>query len=231
MKIKLKTEVEWGYLINPKNFQIVRIKDEIPEGFFVLLKQREFMVEINRTVVKNTYGVVRKENLEKMDKRKMSEYLSAACAIYILKNNNLPPNVLIEGELKYMKPVSLAFSVTSYDIFHLKIDADLLKGRNPKEKLEQIMKEKNRNLFYKKKEMRWRVEYAKSSRATCRKCKNKIEKDFLRFGEPSYYQEHLSYRWYHEDCVDLSKFKEDMLIGLVEIKQHDRRRIEKKLKI
>jgi len=93
------------------------------------------------------------------------------------------------------------------------------------------MKEKNRNLFYKKKEMRWRVEYAKSSRATCRKCNKIIDKNTLRIGEPSYYQEHLSYKWYHEDCVDLSKFKEEMLSGLVEIKQHDRRRIEKKLKV
>ncbi|NPD88802.1 MAG: hypothetical protein HGN29_08750 [Asgard group archaeon] len=230
MKIRMDFETEWGYLINPKNFQILRIKDDIPEGFFVILKQREFVIEINRTVVKNTYGFVKKNALQKLDKRKLSEYLAAACADFILKNTNLPPNVLIEGDLKYMKPANLAFSVTSYDVFHLKIDSVLLKGENPKELLESIMKERNRSLSFKKKEMRWKVEYAKSSRATCKKCNNKIEKNTLRIGEPSYYQEHLSFKWFHEDCVDLSKFDETKLSGLVEIKPHDRRRIEKKLK-
>ena len=46
------------------------------------------------------------------------------------------------------------------------------------------------------------IELSKSSRASCRKCKKKIEKDTLRFGVESdmQYGEEPSYRWYHLEC-------------------------------
>lgn len=47
----------------------------------------------------------------------------------------------------------------------------------------------------------WKIEYAKSSRAKCRKCSEKIMKEDLRIGEPSFYDGHISYRWYHKHCV------------------------------
>ncbi len=46
------------------------------------------------------------------------------------------------------------------------------------------------------------IETSKSGRASCRKCKNKIEKGALRFGVESdmQYGEEPSYRWYHLEC-------------------------------
>jgi poly [ADP-ribose] polymerase len=46
------------------------------------------------------------------------------------------------------------------------------------------------------------IEVSKSSRASCRKCKEKIEKDTLRFGVESdmQYGDEPSYRWYHLEC-------------------------------
>jgi hypothetical protein len=47
------------------------------------------------------------------------------------------------------------------------------------------------------------IEVSKSSRAACRKCKQKIEKDALRFGAESemQYGDAPSYRWYHLECA------------------------------
>jgi poly [ADP-ribose] polymerase len=47
------------------------------------------------------------------------------------------------------------------------------------------------------------IEVSKSGRASCRKCKQKIEKDSLRFGLESemQYGDAPSYRWYHLECA------------------------------
>ena len=59
----------------------------------------------------------------------------------------------------------------------------------------------------------WKVELAKSSRAKCQYCKQKIEKSTIRIGQPSYFQEHLSYAWHHLDCIKDFNPNND-LIGL-----------------
>ncbi len=45
------------------------------------------------------------------------------------------------------------------------------------------------------------VEHATTGRANCRKCRQKIKKDELRIGLPAFYRGHITYRWYHPDCV------------------------------
>ncbi|MBY9001348.1 MAG: hypothetical protein KGD64_10560 [Candidatus Heimdallarchaeota archaeon] len=136
----------------------------------------------------------------------------------------------IEPELKYMKPAKLAFFVGNYDVFHLKIDVDLLGGKNPKEVLDIFIKNIGKSLFTSKRENRLKIEYARSGRAKCKKCNETIEKEFIRLGAPFYYQDHLSFRWFHENCIDLTKYDKDMLAGLEVLSENDRKRIEKKLK-
>ncbi|MFX0087956.1 MAG: hypothetical protein ACFFAU_20050 [Candidatus Hodarchaeota archaeon] len=51
-----------------------------------------------------------------------------------------------------------------------------------------------------------KIERAKSSRSTCRTCKQKISKDFYRVGVPYQFtkpdgEEITSYGWYHPECV------------------------------
>jgi hypothetical protein len=47
----------------------------------------------------------------------------------------------------------------------------------------------------------WKIEPAKSSRATCKTCGANIEKGILRLGEPTYFQDHLNYKWHHFTCI------------------------------
>ncbi|MHA2289383.1 MAG: PARP-type zinc finger-containing protein [Promethearchaeota archaeon] len=49
--------------------------------------------------------------------------------------------------------------------------------------------------------MSYKIEYAKSSRATCKVCGEKIEKRDIRIGVPSYFQQYLSYKWQHAKCT------------------------------
>jgi hypothetical protein len=229
MKISLEKNMEWGFTIDPRNFLVVKLVDEIPEGFFFIMKRREYLEEISRTIVRNRYGLIKKGEIHKLNKREMSDYLSISLAKFILRNYSLPKGIKIEQELKYMKPAKFAFSVGNYDIFHLSVDATDLEGKNPKEILDLIIQKSDKNLFKEKKEIRWKIEYAKSSIAKCRKCSTNIDRDTVRLGEPSYYQEHLSFRWYHEDCIDWSKFTTKTIAGLEELRTNDKKRIEKKL--
>ncbi len=231
MKINLDEDTEWGYSIDPRNFIQMKIEKEIPEGFFFVIKKREYIEEIERTVIRNVYGRIKTGQVQKYDKKQLSEMLSSTLARYIMKNKILPKHVKINGDLKYTKPANLIFFVGNFDIFHLKIDSNDLDGNNPKEILEKIIQKSTKNLFMKVRENKWKLEYAKSGVSKCNKCKNYIERDSLRLGEPSYYQENLSFRWYHENCVNWSKFNPDMLVGLNEIKQQDRKRIESKISI
>ncbi|MFW9928627.1 MAG: PARP-type zinc finger-containing protein [Candidatus Thorarchaeota archaeon] len=47
----------------------------------------------------------------------------------------------------------------------------------------------------------YKIEYSKSSRATCQVCGEKIEKGDIRIGVPSYFQAYLSYKWQHAKCT------------------------------
>lgn len=71
-------------------------------------------------------------------------------------------------------------------------------------------------------EQTWKIEYAKSSRAKCRSCGDKIQKDELRIGEPSFYQEHLSYKWHHLKCVSNPP---EGIEGLDNLKEEDKENV------
>ena len=45
------------------------------------------------------------------------------------------------------------------------------------------------------------IEHAKSGRASCRKCREKIAKDELRFGHETVFQDAVTYQWYHLKCA------------------------------
>ena len=152
--------------------------------------------------------------------------MSNACAKYILSNNCLPPKVKVEKELKQDKPAQLAFVMTNYDTFHLKINSDMLEGANPYEKIKEIMGNETEKLTsYGLTEDKWKVEYAKSSRAKCRSCGMNIEKGTVRVGEPDYYENHLNYRWHHEKCIFWKGLSIELL-DLNGLEKEDKKRIE-----
>lgn len=72
----------------------------------------------------------------------------------------------------------------------------------------------------------WCVEAAKSGRAKCRTCSEKIAAGDLRLGEKTEYEGHVSYRWHHLECAieqicDLARIK-----GYAELTQEQRASLE-----
>ena len=227
MKIQLDSENEWGFFIDPLTFKIINIEEDIPSGSFVVIKEREYIEDIDRTVIQTTYGLVDKNKFQPMNKRELSTYMSKACADFILSNSTFPPKIKLEKELVEGKPVHLAFLMSNHDTFHLKITDKLLENKDPVGIVSEIVEKETSKLTLYDKEEIWKVEYAKSSRSTCRTCGIKIEKDKVRVGEPYYYEEHLSYRWHHEGCVFWNTLNLKNIQGLENLDSEDHDRIVK----
>ena len=77
----------------------------------------------------------------------------------------------------------------------------------------------------------WMIEPAKSSRATCKTCGRTIGKGELRLGEPSYFQDHLSYKWHHFACIvdDIWGIPEDKLDGYSTLTNDEKAEVKKTL--
>ena len=74
----------------------------------------------------------------------------------------------------------------------------------------------------------WKVEPAKSSRATCRTCSQKIPKGELRMGEPSLFEGHASYGWHHLKCTSrlLKGMTLDTLVGYEELTNTQKKELQ-----
>ena len=225
MKMKLDSEKEWGYYVDAETFHISNIKDDIPDGSLVIIKEKEYIEDISRTVIQTIYGIVSKDEFRPLNKKDISSLMSEACARYILTSDTFPPKVKIEKDLKEDKPAQLAFILSNYDTFHLKISSKLLEGKNPYELISEIVKHDIDKMTLKDKEEIWLIEYAKSSRSKCRSCSSKIEKDTVRVGEPYYYEDHLNYKWHHEKCVFWKTIDKNQVTGIDELEEDDRERI------
>ena len=226
MKMKIDPENEWGWFIEPETFKISKIIEDIPSGSFVIIKEKEYVEDIDRTVIQTIFGVVEGNKFQPMNKREISPLLSEACAKYILKNEALPPKVQIEKDLKKDKAAQLAFIMNKHDTFHLKITNGLLKDKNPYDVITEIKQNDTGKLSMEKKEEIWLIEYAKSSRSTCKSCGIKIEKGKVRVGEPYFYEDHLNYRWNHEGCIFWKKIGLQNTTGLDELEEEDKKRIK-----
>jgi hypothetical protein len=231
MKIDLSSEDEWGHFIDPDSFQIVEIHDEVPEDSFVVIKEKAYIDDIDRTVIQTTYGIIDSNKFQPMNKREISKLMSVACGKYILKHDRLPPKVMIEKKLQVEKPARLAFIMSGRDTFHLKLDKNALEGGNPYETINSIMENQDFKQTMYDREDKWIVEYAKSSRSKCRTCGSNIEKGKVRLGEPHYFENHLNYKWHHEDCIFFQRLEKENIQGLDTLENDDRKRIEEKLDV
>ena len=221
----LDSENEWGFFIDPLTFDINNIEEEIPPGSFIVIKEREYIEDIDRTVIQTTYGIVEKNKFQPMNKRELSSIISKACAEYILSNSAFPPKVKLEKELVEEKPAQLAFLMSNHDTFHLKISEKLLENQDPVSLIDRIIEKETSKLTLYDREEIWKIEYAKSSRSTCKTCGIKIEKEKVRVGEPYYYEDHLNYRWHHEDCIFWNTLNIEDLQGLEDLQTEDKNRI------
>jgi hypothetical protein len=226
MKLILDSENEWGFFVDPNTFDIFNIEDDIPDGSFVIVKEREYIEDIDRTVIQTSYGIVEKNKFIPKNKREISKFMSEACSKFILSNDILPSKVKVEKELQEDKPAQLAFMLSNYDVFHLKISSAMLEGIDPYIKIKEIIGTETKKLTLYEREDKWKIEYAKSSRATCKSCGMKIEKGTVRIGEPYYFDQYLNYRWHHEKCIFWSRLEKNQLENLEQLEKEDKKRIE-----
>ncbi|TFH07177.1 MAG: hypothetical protein E4H14_09060, partial [Candidatus Thorarchaeota archaeon] len=110
-------------------------------------------------------------------------------------HNEYPPNTSLDKTFQNGN-VDVLFRASDYDKFMIRLTPALV-GGDPEEFLMNLRKASRKKFVP---EDVWKIEPAKSSRSTCKTCGHIIEKDHLRLGEPSYFQDHLSYKWHHFDC-------------------------------
>ena len=77
----------------------------------------------------------------------------------------------------------------------------------------------------------WKIEPAKSSRSKCNTCGTGIAQGALRVGEPSFFQDHKSFKWHHFECIadHIWKIPEEMLEGYSELDSSVKEVVRRKL--
>ncbi len=191
----VEVNAEWAYWINPETLRMNRVRGSVPIGVLVLVKSNE-TAESGMTFVSTQYMVARSEGLISINKKEANGLISRQILNYMKRTKRWPPNCEMGRSFKN-GDVELKYQPSSYDSFPVKFtqamvgeEVDMFLGDLlPAEELPESPP------------LQWRVEPAKSSRATCRSCGRAIEKGSLRLGEPSLYQEHVTYSWHHIKCA------------------------------
>jgi hypothetical protein len=192
----IEYETDWGYYITPENFQMASVRGKVPVGAVVLTKGRETL-DTGMTVVVTEYRVARQNGLEELGgKREASRILAKQMLEFMKSKKEYPPDTDIKKEYANGN-VDLEFVTSEYDKFTIKLTAKLV-GGEVFDFLAGIARPGRRGFDPVED---WKIERAKSSRAKCRTCGVKIEKDTLRFGEPSFFQDHKSWKWHHFSCM------------------------------
>jgi hypothetical protein len=186
---------DWGYWINPDTFFTPRIKKSIRIGSVFFVKNKEFVEDLGREIIMTTYGIARSHGIEEMDKRDVSKVLAKQMYEYMRSKNMYPPKTSVKKTFANGN-VDLAYTPSDYDTFTIRFTPALV-GGNVEDFLDTLddFREDSPD------DTPWKVEPAKSSRSTCRTCGQKIDKDTLRLGEPSFFDDHVTYKWHHATCL------------------------------
>lgn len=148
-------------------------------------------------------------DLEKKDKKTISNILQDKVIDFIKTNNYLTDEFeLIEkSTVKKTQAVKYEIKFSSFLSFNITLmpsdfnvdDVSIFIQSLPKQ-MTKTPKEGGKEKSSEGGDA-WKVELAKSSRAACRTCGEKILKETIRVGQPSYFEDHLSYKWFHLTCV------------------------------
>jgi hypothetical protein len=115
---------------------------------------------------------------------------------YMKSKNEYPPKTSVKKVFSNGN-VDIAYEPSEYDKFTIRFTPALV-GGNVEDFLDSLDEFQEESVDAS--DLRWKVEPAKSGRSTCKTCGHKIDKDLLRLGEPSFYEEHITYRWHHLAC-------------------------------
>jgi hypothetical protein len=187
----IKYDAKWAYWINPKTLRLSRLKTQVPIESIVLTKTHE-LSDDGRVFIVTIYGVATDEGVIRINKDKASNILAQQVIKYMKKKNTWPPFTSIKEVYKNGN-VDVSYTPSEYDKFILKFTKQLV-GADAQEYLTSLKRDESTGLT-------WIVEPAKSSRAVCRTCTNKIDTGQLRLGEPYMYEDKVSYKWHHPNCV------------------------------
>ena len=186
---------DWAYYITPDTFDMTKIRTKVPVGSIVLVKEQE-VLDTGVTITNTDYKIAKDGRIVDLeDKRAASKILAKLFVDYMKKHNEYPANSSFDKAFKNGN-VDVLFRASDYDKFKIRLTPELV-GSDPEEFLMNLNKASRKKFLP---DEDWKIEPAKSSRATCKTCGQKIEKDHLRLGEPSYFQDHLTYKWHHFIC-------------------------------
>jgi hypothetical protein len=219
----LEYTTEWGYWINSDTFRTPRIKKAVRVGAIVFLKNRETLDD-ERQIIVTTYGVAGKSGIKEMDKKEASTVLASQMLDFMRAHKMYPPKTKMKKSYANGN-VDLDYSPTDYDSFTIHLTPKMT-GGDVEDFLYDLSPFKEEEA---EDQESWKVEPAKSSRATCKTCSKTIQKGELRLGEPSIFDGHVSYRWHHLKCAArmISGVKPDSLLGYDELTKEQKHQLEK----
>jgi len=230
MKIKLSRPNEWGCFIDPVTLDIKELKGEIPQKTLVIIRKREYKPEISRALISTIYAITSKSGLIYLTKRDFAKLLSKKCSEYMLEKEKIPLRVTLAKKIVENKPVELLYNIKKNKAFQLKITEELLKGKNPKEFIENLISASQVDIYTKEIEKTWRIEYTPRGGSICKKCKRQIREKEIRFSELQIEKNIIKQLVYHYRCMDWKKLKENLVHGLDNLKEEDQKQIKKKFK-
>ena len=201
---------DWAYYIVPETFDMYKIAGKVPVGSIVLTKKQETL-ENEVTITNTDYAIAKSDGVVDLaDKRAAGKILAKQLVEYMKIHNEYPNGTSFDKVFKN-KNVDVLYKASDYDKFKIRLTPELV-GSEPEEFLMNL-KTGGKKKFSPQDD--WKIEPAKSSRSKCKTCGHSIEKGLLRLGEPTYFQEHLNYKWHHFDCIadDLWGIPEDKLSG------------------
>ncbi len=215
---------DWAYYITSETFDMYKVTGKVPVGSIVPTKKQETLD--NDIKITNTdYAIAKSDSVAELkDKRAASKILAKQLVEYMRKHNEYPPATSFDKAFKN-KSVDVLYKASDYDKFKIRLTPEIV-GSDPEEFLMKL------NTAGKRKfnpPDDWKIEPAKSSRSKCKTCGHKIEKDLLRLGEPNYFQDHLSYKWHHFECIadDIWGIPEDKLSGYGSLGEAEKAKVRK----
>jgi len=200
----------WAYYITPETFEMNKVTGKVPVGSIVLTKKQETL-DTGVTITNTDYAIAKSDSVVDLsDKRAASNILAQQLVEYMRNHNEYPHGTSFDKAFKN-RNVDVLYKASDYDKFKIRLTPELV-GSDPEEFLMSLNSAGKRKF---NPQDEWKIEPAKSNRSKCKTCGHNIEQGLLRLGEPTYFQDHLNYKWHHFECIadDIWGIPEDKLSG------------------
>jgi len=251
----VKIEHDWAYWISNETLLLSRVRHRVPINSVILYKGKTWNEALQSDSIYTDYYIAKADGAERFngDKRHVAKEVIAGNIIsYIERTGMLPPHVEFVKSFKNGN-AHVRYSPSQYDVFNVFLEKEKV-GEDVEKLLDrvepftpdkapqewrfdrgiQIVEESDSPSgdSSDKNETsnqggEWMIEPAKSGRAKCRTCAQKIEKEELRVGEPTYFEDKLSYRWHHLGCAIHGIANPSALKGLEDLTSEQRARVLK----